>query len=44
MSRLVGPEGEPGDCYKAVAWVREASKNVKQGIAVEMIRVRISET
>jgi len=39
MSRPAGPEGEPEDCYKALAWVREASKNVKQGIAAEMIGI-----
>ena len=39
MLKLAEPEGEPEDCYKALVWVRGASKNVKQGIAVEMIRV-----
>ena len=32
MSKLVEPEGEPGDCCRVPAWVIEASKGAKQGI------------
>lgn len=43
MSKLAEPGGEPEDCYKALAWVIEASKEIKQGIAAEIVRIRISE-
>jgi hypothetical protein len=43
MSKLAEPEGELEGCYTVLGWAIAASRKIKRGITVEIIRIRVSK-
>ena len=43
MSKLAEPGGGPEDRYTVLEWVVEASRKIKRGTTVKIIRIRVSK-